>query len=223
VIKTVNEKNYICKVKADYDFIAGLELFAYKPKNKLAYDKTHVPEFLSIFQSSYIPGTINEGTTFSEENCYQIYSTDLLKHLEYEVFKFADTCASYLLYKGEIYELGTWFGGYGVTDVAIDDLNEDGLDEIYFTYSWGSGTHWSVLEYFDTKDNTFHDLFATNRHFLEFMLIRTDLGLVVAEAYYTSAANNPLYFVDITLTYKSSLGEISYDDHIHLDHYQLDN
>lgn len=37
-----------------------------------------------------------------------------------------------------------------MTSFAIADLNGDQKDELYFTYSWGSGIHRSEVGYFDT-------------------------------------------------------------------------
>lgn len=42
-------------------------------------------------------------------------------------------------------------GGLGVTSLALGDLNNDGWNEIYFTYSWNAGTYCSQAGYFDTK------------------------------------------------------------------------
>jgi hypothetical protein len=45
--------------------------------------------------------------------------------------------------------LGEWFGGYGVTSMAVYDMNDDGDQELFFTYSFGSGLHRSQIAYFD--------------------------------------------------------------------------
>ncbi|MDE6833918.1 MAG: dockerin type I repeat-containing protein [Ruminococcus sp.] len=42
-------------------------------------------------------------------------------------------------------------GGLGVTSVALGDFNNDGWNEIYFTYSWNPDTYCSQVGYFDTK------------------------------------------------------------------------
>jgi hypothetical protein len=43
------------------------------------------------------------------------------------------------------------FGGYGVMDVRVCDLNRDGKYELLFSYSFGSGLHRSEIGYFDLK------------------------------------------------------------------------
>ena len=67
----------------------------------------------------------------------------------FQIFKFEKSCASYLLYEGAVYSLGTWFGGIGFTDAAVADLNRDGAEELYFTCSWGSGMHRAQAGCFD--------------------------------------------------------------------------
>ena len=41
-----------------------------------------------------------------------------------------------------------------MTAFAVADLNKDGMKELYFTYSWGSGIHRSQVGYFDTATKT---------------------------------------------------------------------
>ncbi|MEV5027805.1 hypothetical protein [Paenibacillus sp. LPE1-1-1.1] len=53
-----------------------------------------------------------------------------------------------LLYEGNVYPLGEWFGGFSITSVALDP-DSNGIAELYFTYSWGSGLHRSLAGYFD--------------------------------------------------------------------------
>jgi hypothetical protein len=46
-------------------------------------------------------------------------------------------------YDGEGYLMGGWFGGWGVTSMALCDMNGDGLKELYFTFSYG--TPWDSI------------------------------------------------------------------------------
>jgi len=54
---------------------------------------------------------------------------------------------TFLLYDGVIYRIGIAFGGYGVTEFAY--VNHNGIDILYFIYSWGSGVHRSHIGAFD--------------------------------------------------------------------------
>lgn len=87
---------------------------------------------------------------YDSDICFQVTPQEISDQYGFEIFKFDTSCASFLLYEEDVYPLGTWFGGYGVTSFAISDMNEDGDPELYFTYSWGSGIHRSQVGYFDT-------------------------------------------------------------------------
>ena len=103
--------------------------------------KNVVEDFLALnrdFQTGY------EGDT-----CYNITQNDILENAVYLVFKYDKSCASFLMYEGEVHPLGEWFGGFGVVSMALNDLNKDGMQELYFTYSFGSGLHRSHIAYFD--------------------------------------------------------------------------
>ena len=88
-------------------------------------------------------------TGYDNDKCYNITPEEFKQDSSYQIFKYDDSCASFLLYEQEIYPLGVWFGGMGVTSMALEDLNGDGKQELYFTYSWGSGRHRSLAAYFD--------------------------------------------------------------------------
>ncbi len=86
---------------------------------------------------------------YESDTCYNITPDEIAKATGYRVFKFDKSCASYLLFENEIYPLGEWLGGLGVVSMAAADLDADGLQELYFTYSFGSGLHRAHADYFD--------------------------------------------------------------------------
>ncbi len=100
-----------------------------------------VKKFLSL-QGDYQTG-------YDNDKCYNITPEEFKQDSGYQIFKYDTSCASFLLYDEEIYQLGEWFGGMGVTSMALADLDSDGKQELYFTYSWGSGIHRSLAAYFD--------------------------------------------------------------------------
>jgi hypothetical protein len=102
-----------------------------------------VNDFLALqgnFQSGY-----------DKDACYNITPYNLGQNPGFQIFKYDLSCASFLLYDNKVYPLGVWFGGIGVTSMALGDLNDDGGQELYFTYSFGSGLHRSHIAYFDPK------------------------------------------------------------------------
>ncbi|WP_419871195.1 M56 family metallopeptidase [Candidatus Pristimantibacillus sp. PTI5] len=113
-----------------------------------------------IFENAAIVGTqdgvdaflalqkdFNSG--YDTDKCYNITPESMKENSEYRIFKYDKSSASFLLYGGEVYPLGEWFGGLGVTSMALADMDSDGESELYFTYSWGSGLHRSHAAYFN--------------------------------------------------------------------------
>lgn len=86
---------------------------------------------------------------YANENCYNITPTFISNNSQYKIFKFEKSCTSFLLFDGLTYQMGGSFGGYGVTSVALADMNRDGQYELYFTCSYGSGIHRAQVGYFD--------------------------------------------------------------------------
>ncbi len=97
-----------------------------------------VKEFLAL-QEGFHSG-------YDLDTCYNITPDSFGENSGYSIFKFDLSCASFLLYENKVYPLGEWFGGFGVTSMA---LAEDGSQELFFTYSFGSGLHRSHIAYFD--------------------------------------------------------------------------
>jgi hypothetical protein len=94
---------------------------------------------------------LNEEFKSSYENdvCHNITPDYVADNSAYSVFKYNQSCATFLLYDGKVYALGEHFGGFGVTGMALADMNGDDEYELYFTFSWGSGMHRSQAGYFD--------------------------------------------------------------------------
>jgi len=128
--------------------------------------------------------------------------------LGYAVYKQEDSCISFLRFEGEFYELGQWFGGYGVTSFALSDVNGDGAQELYFTCSWGSGLHRSHVAYFDPA--------AREMRALDFTHLDGDLVLSTGDSselkLYTARVMDPSSFVDMLLVAEYELGTIGLED-----------
>lgn len=97
---------------------------------------------------------------YEDDQCFNITPDFILDNSDYRVFKYSESCASYLLYDGAVYPLGIFFGGSGADSFALADLTGDGEYELYFTFSWGSGMHRSMIGYFDPaqKEATVFDV-----------------------------------------------------------------
>lgn len=86
---------------------------------------------------------------YDNDNCFNITPASITENSSYRIFKYGQSAASFLLFEGEVYPLGERIGGYGVTSMALADLDSDGESELYVTYSWGSGLHRSLIGYFN--------------------------------------------------------------------------
>lgn len=100
-----------------------------------------VEEFLALH------GEYN--TRYDKDTCYNITPAGMKETAGYSIFKYDASCESYLLYDGIVYLLGIGSGGFGVTSMELCDLNGDGKQELYFTFSFGYGLHRSHVAYFD--------------------------------------------------------------------------
>jgi hypothetical protein len=145
-------------------------VFTYDPDITKSYKgtKTGVEEFLHI---------VPDHTSFyMNDDCYNITPENISGDTGYTVFKYDQSCESFLVYKGKVYEMGISFGGYGVVDMITADLNNDNYDELYFTYSWGSGIHRSLVGCFDPATEKILLPDFSNMH-KDMMLIEAGSGL----------------------------------------------
>ena len=148
----------------------------------------------------------NDPKGYETDTCYRVSPESVAETYGFEIYKFDASCGSFLLYENQIYPLGTWFGGLGATSFAVADLNSDGHEELYFTFSWGSGLHHSMAGYFDTED----------REIKSFELEHVDKDSVLTadeenNLWIYSADCEGTSFVDLKLTPKTKLGAIRFE------------
>ncbi|MBD5471289.1 MAG: hypothetical protein HDR19_09390 [Lachnospiraceae bacterium] len=95
-------------------------------------------------------------TYYETDECYNITPVFVLENSEYEIFKYSESCQSFIMYDGEVYSIGSCFGGYGITSMALADLDKNGEYELYYTFSWGSGMPRSQVGYFEPISKETH-------------------------------------------------------------------
>ena len=112
-----------------------------------------------------IAGFIADG-----DECYNITPDFVADHSDFQIFKYRNFTNSFILYDSKHYSIGACIGGYGITSMALADLNRDSQYELYYTFSWGSGIPRAQIGYFDpaSKEVTvfdyscfFHELMLT--------------------------------------------------------------
>jgi len=146
----------------------------------------------------------NDTPAYENDTCYNITPSLISDKSNYQVFKFDQSCNSYLFYNNSVYQLGTAFGGYGVTSVALADMNKDTLYELYFTCSFGSGIHRSQIGYFDPAKKQVV-MFDPSYMDIDCILHLDNNDLCVSESDIILKS-----FVDFKSTAKNELGTISY-------------
>lgn len=142
---------------------------------------------------------------YENDELYNITPQEITDKYGFRIFKYSQNCETFLEYNGNVYILGTGFGGNGTTSFAVTDLNNDGNIEIYFTYSWGSGMHHSQVGYFDTATLKEIDFDYSG---WDDMILTVNNGQL--EAY--TADWNIKNFVYIEATPKDKVGEISVEN-----------
>lgn len=118
--------------------------------------KDHVPEFMELLEAGTVLQGLSSGYAYDEAHCYNVTPAIFSYMTDMKIFKFSDSCASFLLLDGEIYPLCEAFGGYGFVDAILWDFDEDGNLDLLVSSSWGSGVHHAVLFVFNTatKEST---------------------------------------------------------------------
>ena len=79
----------------------------------------------------------------------EVTPPEVLAETGCRIFKDPEEADAFLLDGQRLCELGSGFGGYGLTSAVPWDYDENGTVDLLYTYSWGSGMHRSHLSLFD--------------------------------------------------------------------------
>lgn len=170
---------------------------------KTVSDKDSVSEFISVFGKIQGDGLLT-GYDFSEKNCFHVTPEDIRTKSNLRIFKFGNSCLSFIMIDGEVYELCNSFGGFGFIDGVFCDFDNDGNEDILVSSSWGSGLHRSEISVFNTKTKESTILFST----IELSNPAIDLCIQVT----TPNENEKVYYIhEAKLNLGEHLAEISYE------------
>ena len=114
------------------------------------YSKDSVKEFMSILGTVKGEGLLS-GFELDEEHCYNVTPSEVSESTDIKIFKFSDSCASFALIDGEVFEICNSFGGYGFFNAVPWDYDADGTMDLLIASSWGSGMHRSEISVFNVK------------------------------------------------------------------------
>ena len=84
-----------------------------------------------------------------DEDCWNITPADIAEHSDYRLFQFKSTGETYLLYGGNVCKVGFWVADAALYSLALGDLDEDGVYELYFSAAGNTGIPQSILYYYD--------------------------------------------------------------------------
>ena len=180
----------------------GITVFGLTPS------KTGVEEFLVNYP--------NIKSSDKDDELFNVTPHEITDKFNFRIFKYSTNCESYLEYNGKNYHIGTGFGGFGTVSFAVADIDANGSQELYFTYSSGSGVHASGISYFDFATETVTDLeYKYIKELTERVndCIQRDMVLTVnndtLEIY--SAIIEGISFTELKPQLKDKLGEITSD------------
>lgn len=145
-------------------------------------------------------------TYYETDECYNITPAFVADNSDYSIFKYSSSTESFILYDGESYSVGTCFGGYGITSMALADLNKDGTYELYYTFSWGSGLHRSHVGYFEPINKEIHV-------FEDDVLLESDMILTInssGDLCVNSATIDMDDFVNFTIKAQDFIGTLDF-------------
>lgn len=113
-----------------------------------------------------------------------------------------------MVYDNEVFLIGEWFGGYGVTNIKLADIDNDGEMELYFTFSWGSGVHRSQVGYFNPKTKEIV-VFNYSNMFEDMALVLNDKGDLLL---YEATISKRESFVDLTMETGDHIADIVFEN-----------
>ncbi|MDE6111262.1 MAG: hypothetical protein K2F65_05030 [Eubacterium sp.] len=157
--------------------------------------KDNVAEFISVFCKQKSED-LSADFILDEEHCYNVTPDRILEETSAQIFKFSDSCATYIYLDNQVYPLGVWFGGYGFVNAVPCDFDHDGNTDILYTYSWGSGLHRSLVAVFNTQtmeDMVIYDSSTTDHPQVDFYVGTQSPSTDVQDA------ENTTYFVVYTV------------------------
>lgn len=159
---------------------------------------------LDIFLDKLEENQINMETS----EYYNVTPSFINENSTYQIFKDANTGNTYLLYEEDIYKLGNSRDGDGVISFALADFNQDGMKELYFSYTWDTGVYRTNIAYFDAKDKKikgFDNIYFKDK---EVILLKIDDMLCAVEAEYTEHIDK----VNFKLSSRNILARITFEN-----------
>lgn len=104
------------------------------------WDREAASQAILEYYQKLLPD-LNPAVKFPVED---VTTDEIWEQLHIQIFRVTEGIyenESFILNGGNLIQMGTAFGGFGVNSLAVSDLNQDNQLELLFTYSFGSGIH----------------------------------------------------------------------------------
>lgn len=156
----------------------------------------------------------NQGFTsmYEDDTCYNITPDFIAEHSEFTIFKYDTSAETFVLYDGEVYHIGTGWGGSGVESMALADIDQDSQYELYYTFSFGSGIQRTCIGYFDPNTKKEERFDYASYHYGMMLTANEDGELCVNTALH-DLDHSKDWFVDYAVrATEQKIGSIDFED-----------
>ena len=146
------------------------------------------------------------GYVLNEENCFNVTPEQVASETNFQIFKFSDSSASFIMIDNEIYALCEWFGGHGFINAVPCDFDNDGNIDLLVASSWGSGLHRSIISVFNSvtkKSTVIYDTSTTDNPQIDLFVSTSSPSFSSTDIYYQ------VYSVEIKVN-NNNFADLSY-------------
>lgn len=147
---------------------------------KTNISKDYVSEFMELLGGEIELGGLSSGLVLDEEHCFNVTPQEVATETDMKIFKFSDSCVSFVVLDNKIYELCDSFGGYGFVNAIPCDFDNDGNKDLLVASSWGSGMHRSIISVFNSvtkKSTVIYDTSYTDTPNTDLIVSRSSASL----------------------------------------------
>ncbi len=124
-------------------------------------DRDRIDAFFDVDEGEITGKSLLKQYKNLRKTLYHVTPAGVYEATGARIFKDSESCESYLLLDERIYLLAPGFGGYGFHYAVPCDYDGNGVEDILYTASWGSGVHRSVVYVFNVETHTVHYVYDT--------------------------------------------------------------
>lgn len=145
-------------------------------------------------------------TEASDLEIEELSPENIQKSLQAQIFKVTGGEAflneMFLISEGQVLRLGNAEGGRGITSMLLSDMDQDGVEELVFTFSFNSGTYQSRIGVYAPE-------YSKMQFFETSVVYLGDLGLTIQEDGVVNVRIVEADAVNLRLKYLATLGDLT--------------